>query len=258
MRSTVIPIISLTALLISASFSAQCQNPQLAHGFLEKKYINAKGESLRYLLFVPANYDARKKYPLVLWLHGGGARGEDLKLILSWGDKHGPLFFARTDNQSAFPSFILAPQCPPGKLWADPYSSEPLEQIRLVMEILNKLQTEYAINSARLYVIGISMGGYATWDIIARRPNAFAAAVAICGGGDASKARAMVNTPIWTFHGDKDEQVNVSESRKMIEAIRMAGGKPRYTEYKGIGHNSWEAAFKEQDFLSWIYSQKRK
>ncbi|MCI0691441.1 prolyl oligopeptidase family serine peptidase [candidate division KSB1 bacterium] len=234
-------------------------NAQLIHAndFLERRFVNAQGESMRYLLFIPNEYDKQKKYPLVLWLHGGGARGDSLKLILSWGDKQGPLFFARAGNQSAYPCFILAPQCPVGKFWSDPDSEKPRDEIRLVLEILDSIQKEFSVDAARLYVMGISMGGYGAWDIIARRPNTFAAAVPICGGGNPAKAASMKKTSIWAFHGDADNLVDVKESRRMIEAIKRAGGKPRYTEYQGVGHNAWERAFAEPDFLAWIFSQSR-
>ncbi|MBA3354530.1 MAG: prolyl oligopeptidase family serine peptidase [Pyrinomonadaceae bacterium] len=112
-----------------------------------------------------------------------------------------------------------------------------------------------SVDSRRLYVMGMSLGGYGTWDIITRRPTTFAAAVPICGGGNASKAPLLAKTPIWAFHGDEDDSVSVSESRRMIAALKKAGGQARYTEYKGVGHNSWVRAFKEPDFLSWIFAQ---
>jgi predicted peptidase len=230
--------------------------PIHANDFDERRFVNTRGESMRYLLFIPKEYDKQKKYPLLLWLHGGGARGDSLKLILSWGDKHGPRFFARAENQAAYPCFILAPQCPLGKFWSDPYAEKPYDEIRLVLEILDGIKAEFSIDPARLYVMGISMGGYGTWDIVARRPDMFAAAVPICGGGNPAKAASMKNTSIWAFHGDEDNMVDVNESRRMIEAIKHAGGKPKYTEYKGVGHNAWERAFAEPDFLSWIFSQR--
>jgi predicted peptidase len=257
-KSNMRRVFSLMLLLISAVPSAQCKTLQPGNGFLEREHVNAKQQRLKYLLFIPTGYDARNKYPLVLWLHGGGARGNDPKVILSWGERHGPLFFARADNQAAFPCIILAPQCPPGKVWSDPYSDEPLDQTSLALEILDRVQAEFAVDLSRLYLIGVSMGGYATWDIISRRPDKFAAAIPICGGGNPSKAQAMTQTAIWAFHGDEDGMVSVAESRKMIEAVKVAGGRPRYTEYKGVGHNSWEKAFMEPDFLSWIFSQRRK
>ena len=269
----------LTLILITAvaPLSAQCQTlsrkaveqgranqtssplPQEArtNAFNEKLFVNTRNERMRYLLFVPKDYDKQKKYPLVLWLHGGGSRGDDLKMLLRYGDEQGIGYFARVDNQSKYPSIIVAPQCPQGRLWGDPDSEQPTAEMRLVLEILEKVQADYSIDSRRLYVTGISLGGYGTWDIIRRRPEMFAAAIPICGGGNTSKASSMVRTAIWAFHGDQDELVNVSESRRMITAIRNAGGEPRYTEYKGVGHNSWERAFTEQDLLPWMFAQKR-
>lgn len=228
-----------------------------AGAFNEKLFVNTRNERMGYLLFVPKGYDKQKKYPLVLWLHGGGTRGNDLKLLLKYGDEHGIGFFARSDNQAKYPSFIVAPQCPENRFWGDPDSDQPTTEMRLVLEILEKVQADYSIDSSRLYTSGISLGGYGTWDIIGRRPQMFAAAVPICGGGDPSKAPLIVKTAVWAFHGDKDEAVNVSESRSMITALKKAGGKPRYTEYKGVGHNSWERAFTEKDLLPWMFTQSR-
>jgi predicted peptidase len=231
--------------------------PKAARGFVEKSHMNARGETMPYLLFVPEGYDKTKPYPLVLWLHGGGTRGNDLKLLLAHGDQHGIGFLARADNQARYPSFILAPQCPSNKFWGDSESEQPNAEMSMVLEILDEVRELYSVDSRRLYVMGMSLGGYGTWDIITRRPTAFAAAVPICGGGNTSKASLIAKTPIWAFHGDEDELVNVSESRRMIAALKKAGGQPRYTEYKGVGHNSWERAFREPDFLSWVFAQTR-
>jgi len=156
-----------------------------------------------------------------------------------------------------YPSFILAPQCPQNRFWGHSDSNQPTSEMRLALEILDQVQQDYQVDSGRLYVMGMSLGGYGTWDIITRRPKTFAAAVPICGGGNPSKATLITKTPIWAFHGDQDESVNVSESRSMVAALKKAGGLPRYTEYKGVGHNSWVPAFKEPDFLSWIFAQTR-
>jgi predicted peptidase len=232
-------------------------SPQSERKFIEKSHTSTRGETMPYLLFVPEGYDKTKPYPLLLWLHGGGTRGNDLKLLLAYGNEHGIGFLARPDNQARYPSFILAPQCPPNRFWGDSESTQPSAEMRLVLEILDKIREDYAVDSRRLYVMGMSLGGYGTWDIIIRRPATFAAAVPICGGGNPSKATLIAQTPIWAFHGDEDEMVNVSESQRMIAALKKAGGQPRYTEYKGVGHNSWVRAFKEPDFLSWIFAQKR-
>lgn len=231
--------------------------PKAEQKFVEKSHTNARGETMPYLLFVPEGYDKTKQYPLVLWLHGGGTRGNDLKLLLAHGDQHGIGFLARADNQAKYPSFIVAPQCPQNRFWGDSDSDGPTNEMGLALEILDKVLKDYPVDGRRLYVMGMSLGGYGTWDIITRRPATFAAAVPICGGGNAAKASVIAKTPIWVFHGDEDEMVNVSESRRMIAALKKAGGQPRYTEYKGVGHNSWVRAFAEPDFLSWVFAQTR-
>lgn len=231
--------------------------PRSERRFVEKSHTGARGTTMPYLLFVPEGYDKTKSYPLVLWLHGGGTRGNDLKLLLAHGNEHGIGFLARADNQARYPSFILAPQCPPNRFWGDSESAQPSAELRMVLEILDKVGQDYSVDSRRLYVMGMSLGGYGTWDIITRRPTTFAAAVPICGGGNPSKASLIAKTPIWAFHGDEDEMVNVSESQRMIAALKKAGGQPRYSEYKGVGHNSWVRAFQEHDFLSWIFAQTR-
>lgn len=232
------------------------EEPQTG-AFNEKLFVNSRSQRMKYLLFVPKDYDKQKKYPLVLWLHGGGTRGDDLKQLLKYGDAHGIGYFARSDNQLKYPSFIVAPQCPLNRIWGNSDSAQPTLEMTLVLEILEKVQADHSIDSRRLYVTGISLGGYGTWDIIGRRPEMFAAAIPICGGGNPLKAPLMTKTRVWAFHGDEDELVNVSESRRMIAAIKKAGGEPRYTEYKGVGHNSWERAFAEPDVLPWMFAQRR-
>jgi predicted peptidase len=224
--------------------------------FLEKGVTNAQGDRMRYLLFLPRPYENKVAYPLVLWLHGGGSRGDDLKQLLAHGDRHGIGYLARSDNQLRYPAIIVAPQCPRNKLWASANGAQPTTEIKLVLEILDRVQAEYNVDKRRLYVMGMSLGGYGTWGIIAIRPGMFAAAVPICGGGETAKAVLMKNTSIWAFHGDEDELVDVSESRRMIAALKHVGGNPRYTEYKGVGHNAWERAFAEPDLLPWMFAQR--
>lgn len=260
----------------TSALAAQCQSPgsyvettasnqspapmrpaEQTSGFSEQLFTNAQGKTMRYLLFVPERYSKQQKYPMVLWLHGGGSRGADLKLLNAYGNQHGIGYLARPDNQSRYPSFIVAPQCPQNKFWGDSDSEQPTAEMKLVLEILDQLQKDFSIDANRLYAMGISLGGYGTWDIITRRPEMFAAAVPICGGSNPAKASLVTKTAIWAFHGDRDELVNVNESRSMIAALRKAGLNPRYTEYKDVGHNAWERAFAERDFLQWLFAQKR-
>jgi predicted peptidase len=249
---------ALTRKDVTQDSSGQPTPQQAVAGmFSENLLTNTRNERMRYLVFVPKNYDKQKKYPLVLWLHGGGSRGDNLKLLLGYGDKHGLEFFARSDNQSKYPSIVVAPQCPLNKLWGNPDSEKPTNEMRLVLEILDKVKTDFSVDSKRIYVAGMSLGGFGTWDIIARRPDVFAAAVPICGGGNPSRASLMIKTAIWAFHGDQDELVNVNESRRMVSAVKDAGGQPKYSEYKGVGHTSWVQAFAEPELLAWLFAQSR-
>jgi predicted peptidase len=225
--------------------------------FLAKTYQNADGETMPYRLFVPASYDKKKKYPLVLWLHGGAGRGRDNSRQISEGNQIGSHVWTEPRNQMKHPCFVLAPQCPPNEVWATVATAEPTKQMQLVLELLKDLQKEFSIDPQRLYVAGQSMGGFGTWSVITQHPGLFAAAIPICGGGDVSKASRLIETPIWAFHGEKDEAVSVSRSRQMIETIKQAGGKPRYTECKDAGHVIWEKVFSEPELLSWTFAQKR-
>lgn len=135
---------------------------------------------------------------------------------------------------------------------------EPSTPMRLTLEVLGKLQKEFSIDDKRLYLTGLSMGGYGTWDLLARHPDMFAAAVPVCGGGDESMAAKMKDVPIWCFHGGADPTVPTQRSRDMIKAIKDAGGNPKYTEYPGVGHNSWDKAYSEKELPAWLFAQVKK
>jgi predicted peptidase len=215
-------------------------------------FTEGKFGSMPYVFFVPAQYDGKRALPLILWLHGAGARGEDPKDILAYGDQDGPLFFARDDNQQQHPAFVLAPQCPRDRFWSD---AEETRELMTVLLLLRDVQRRYRIDARRIYVAGISMGGYGTWDLIARHPDLFAAALPMCGGG-VPRYAARITTPVWAFHGADDKVVSPQESRDMVEAMRQAGRHPRYSEYPGVGHDVWKRAFQERDLLKWLLAQE--
>ncbi len=225
--------------------------------FLAKTYQNASGAAMPYRLFIPADYDKRKKYPLVLWLHGGAGRGNDNLNQISGGNRIGSHVWTLPENQSKHPCFVVAPQCPVNEMWATVASAGPTNQIKLVLELLQDLQKQFSVDARRLYVAGQSLGGFGAWSVITEHPDMFAAAVPICGGGDESTAQKLTETPIWAFHGEKDEAVSVERSRKMIAAVRQAGGMPKYTEYKGADHVIWDRVFNEPELLSWVFAQNR-
>ena len=139
--------------------------------------------------------------------------------------------------------------CPGDRLWQN--------ESQRVLAILDEVLKKYPVDASRVYIVGMSMGGYAAWDLIARRPDLFAAAMPMCGGGDPDDARRIAKTPVWAFHGVLDDRVEVAESRRMVAAVRKAGGKPRYSEYPDEEHNVWHRAFREPEFLSWLFAQRK-
>jgi predicted peptidase len=160
---------------------------------------------------------------------------------------------------------LIAPQCPENAKWVEvdwsasthQQPKEPSESARLTLELIAALQKEFSIDPQRIYLTGLSMGGYGTWDLLARRPELFAAGVPVCGGADESTAPKIKNLPIWAFHGAKDQAVKVERSRNMIAALKHTGGKPKYTEYPNVGHDSWNPAYKDAEMFAWLFAQKR-
>jgi predicted peptidase len=220
-----------------------------------------RDQSLLYRLLRPKSYDPSKRYPLVVFFHGAGERGSDNRQQLI----HGMADFAADDVREEYPCFVIAPQCPDGEQWVNvPWTSDrhdmpaqPSTAMRLTFALVDSLAKELSIDPNRLYVTGLSMGGFGVWDAIQREPKFFAAAVPICGGGDTSLADAIKHLPIWAFHGDGDTTVKTQRSRDMIAALKAAGGQPRYTEYPNTGHNSWQATYANREVYAWLFAQSR-
>jgi len=237
------------------------QPVRAADDFEPRVQKSADNKSLPYRLFKPKDYDANKKYPLVIFFHGAGERGDDNQRQVG----NGVEIFARAENQAKNPCFIFAPQCPAGKQWVDvPWAddgevqpAEPSEPMKLAIEAIDAIQKEFSIDADRLYVTGLSMGGFGTWDLITRFPDRFAAAVPICGGGDEKQAAKIAKLPIWAFHGAIDNVVKPIRSRNMIQALREAGGQPGHTEYPSVGHFSWGLAYNEPELMPWLFAQHR-
>ncbi len=226
-------------------------------------YTNAAGESLPYRLFLPKDYDAAKKYPLVLVLHGAGQRGDENRKQLAsyaagWIDDA---------VQSKHPCILLLPQCPTGKKWADAdwgkgsysFSAVPItEPMKLAKEILDQVLREKSVDLNRVYVMGVSMGGYGAWSFVTRYPEVVAAAVPVCGAGDPTMAATLKDLPIWAFHGDKDNIVPPSGSQDMVDAITKAGGtKIKLTMYPGMDHGSFLIAWRDPALVEWLFSQSK-
>lgn len=213
---------------------------------------------LPYRLILPETYEETKSYPMLVFLHGAGERGNDNELQFF----HCVQYLA--DNLPE--CIIVAPQCPLNNQWVDTpwsngaYSVEAVpesDELIAVMELLQELQTEFSVDADRIYASGISMGGFGTWDLMMRHNDYFAAGIAVCGGGDPSQAEMLKDTPLYVFHGDADPAVPVSGSRDTVKAIRDAGGEQvRYIEYAGAGHGIWNDAFATEGLLKELLTKK--
>lgn len=226
-----------------------------------KVFTGAEGFKLPYRIMPPAKIEPGKKYPLVLFLHGAGERGTDNAIQLV----HGMTEFASDENRQKYPAFVVAPQCPQELQWvavnwstdAHTMPEKPTAALAASLDLVTSLEKEFPIDSDRLYITGLSMGGYGTWDAIQRHPKRFAAAAPICGGGDPAFAKAIKDVPLWAFHGDKDDVVKPGRSTQMIDALKAVGAKPQYTLYPGVGHNSWSPTFANPEYYKWLFAQKK-
>jgi predicted peptidase len=228
----------------------------------QKAEFSAGADKLLYRVLEPAKIEPNQKYPLVLFLHGAGERGSDNKAQLV----HGSTQFTKPETRAKFPAYVLFPQCPAGKKWVEvPWSdktphrqpSEPSISMKLTRQLLDEYLKTRPVDPRRIYVMGLSMGGFGTWDFAARYPELVAAIVPICGGADDSTAAKLKDMPVWAFHGDLDTAVFPERSRSMVAALKKAGNeRVRYTEYPKVGHNSWSPAFAEPELLPWLFAQK--
>jgi len=204
-----------------------------------------KKVSLKYLLYLPQGYGEKKEqtWPLLLFLHGAGERGNDLSLV----KKHGPPKLIEQGRE--FPFIVVSPQCPTTSWWP--------EQVDALMALLDEVQSKYAVDPDRVYITGLSMGGFGTWTLISRHPERFAAAAPICGGGDRYVARRLKDVPVWAFHGAKDPVVPLQASADMVEALKKAGGNVQFTVYPEAQHDSWTETYNNPKLYEWFLSQRR-
>lgn len=255
-----------------------------SYGYTAHVFTDAQGTSLHFYLYIPDEYNPQQKYPLVLLLEGGGERSkpgytaaQNQKVLFK--QKYAQVWSAdynasgNPDIQQNWPCFVVIPQMRLSQQWVNTQvhkgsytqPEHPSTALLLTKELLDTLQEEYSsIDAYRLYITGLSNGGFGTWDAIERWPYYFAAAAPIAGAGDPSKAAVLKKLPIWAFHGSADTIVPVSGSRDMIAAIRAAGGHPQYTEFPGAGHSVWRYAYSLSDsskqitdFFPWLFSQRK-
>jgi predicted peptidase len=236
-------------------------------GPFQSRSIKIGSTEYRYRVFVPKGWSRKKKWPVMLFLHGAGERGDDNTAQTRVGI--GPAILRQ---QESFPFVVVLPQCPAGRWWTDP------EMQTLALNALDQAAAEFRGDGERTYLTGLSMGGYGSWVMAANNRKKFAAIGVVCGGVRPppglklpEAARSMANepdpygavaakigrTPVWVFHGGADPAVPVTESRKMVEALKAKGGNVRYNEYEGVGHNSWDKAYAEPEFFPWLLSQHK-
>jgi predicted peptidase len=217
---------------------------------------------LPYRLFVPDGYDATRRYPLILYLHGGGVRGSDNIRHLTEVVRLGSLAV-----QTIEAAFVLAPQCPTGDQWVNGARSVPFTNYvqakvpesaaaKQTLEILSETIAEYSIDKARVYVTGPSMGASGTWDFITRYPGRFAAAVPINGINDPSRAAVIAQLPIWAFHGALDDVSPVSNTRAMVAELRKRGSPVTFSELPNQGHGCDGAAYDNPEVFRWLFAQR--
>jgi predicted peptidase len=205
-----------------------------------EKQITVK---LNYLLFLPEGYanDTDKKWPLMLFLHGAGERGSDVNKV----KVHGPPKIV--EQKKDFPFIVVSPQCPADSWW------RPME----LMSLLDEIQKDYRVDADRVYLTGLSMGGFGTWELATQAPQRFAAIAPICGGGNPALARRIKDLPIWVFHGAADRTVPVARSEEMVEALKKAGSDVKFTKYEGVDHDSWTRTYANEELYQWMLSHKR-
>jgi predicted peptidase len=247
---------TFTTATICCFFFSMIGHAQSTELFDKLLYTRNK-QTLPYRLLKPVNPQAEDRFPLIIFLHGSEERGNDNESHLSAISN----LFLNPNHRGKFPCYVLAPQCPKDELWApydieNPKSKELTKPAQLVMELIDEVSKEFPIDPSRIYLTGLSMGGYGVWDLLAHFPDKFAAGVPICGAGDYHVAPKIKHIPIWAFHGAKDSNVSPQLSRTMISALQRAGGHPGYTEYPDIEHSSWIQAYQEPHLLPWLFTQK--
>jgi len=193
-----------------------------------------------YLVILPDNYKPSDKLPLLFFLHGAGERGENLQQV----KKHGPF---KAIKEKGVQTIIVAPQCPKDEWWNP----------EVLAGLLDEIQKKYSVDETRVYVTGLSMGGYGAWALAAHDPDRFAAVAPICGGGDPADAKKLIGIPVWAFHGDKDTSVALTKGQAMIDSLKEAGGDPKFTVYEGVGHDSWTKTYEDPAFYTWLFAQQR-
>lgn len=260
MKKILLPAFLLFSFMVSNAQPSALYNPEV---------FISENDTLPYRILFPENFDVDGNYPLILFLHGAGERGNDNEKQLV----HGSGFFANDENRTSFPAVVVFPQCAENSYWAgvgfgmndegkrtfsfNP-SGEPTPPMKLTIGLLESLLQEDWVDKQRVYVGGLSMGGMGTFELLFRMPEVFAAAFPICGGGNPEMISEKVSdVSIWAFHGEEDPVVPSELSVEMLTAYLKAGVSVKLTLYSGVGHNAWDYAFQEPGLLPWLFSNHK-
>lgn len=212
---------------------------QHSHGLSK---VITKTVEVDYLLYVPKDYGTSDEpLPLMLFLHGAGERGDNLEKV----KKHGPPKLV--DQEDALPFIVVSPQCPKDQHW----------DTDILMALLDDIIANYRVDENRVYLTGLSMGGYGTWELAIANPDRFAAIAPICGGGSSWKTRRIKDIPVWVFHGEKDNVVPIEQSQAMVDALIEYGGNVKFTKYQEAKHDSWTKTYDNPDLYEWFQEHRK-
>lgn len=244
---------AFAALLFCLPVPTLAQNT--AEKFDPRIFTREDGSRLPYRIFIPTGSE-NSPLPAIIYLHGSGGLGIDNLKQISGGNTQGTHLWIRPEIQARQQVIVIAPQLPAGSEWAAVDSDLTIGGM-LVLDLIDTLIREKRIDADRIYLVGQSLGGFGVWDLISKRPDVFAAAIALCGGGRPDHIAAARTVPIWAFHGAQDTAVPVQRSREMVAALEKADGTVKYTEYPAAGHDIWTQAFAEPELPTWLFANAR-
>ena len=248
----------MTRLVAIAVLTTAGVLPQLTAAPFVPRMLNRDGKFMPYRLFIPHTAAQTEPLPLIVWLHGASGLGTDnVRQVTEGGNEIGSRLWIKADIQAKYPSFVVAPQSPSAEMWGTTTSERLTKYGQLVIDLIDSLAKEFPIDRDRIYLLGQSRGGIGVWDLIAKRPDVFAAAVPLCAIGNPKKIGAASDVKVWAFHGAKDPGMSVNNTREMVAALKAAGGVVKYTEYADLGHDIWARAFAEPDLPAWLFAQRR-
>ncbi len=239
LRARIGAVLMLVGAIVATSSAQEEKPPAQKPGHFEATVT--RKVALDYLLYLPPEYEQKEAWPLLVFLHGAGERGSDLDLV----KVHGPPKLIAQGKD--FPFLVVSPQCPAHRWWYP----------EVLIELIDRIANTYKVDKTRIYLTGLSMGGYGTWALATEYPHAFAAIVPICGAGDPGAAERIKHIPTWVFHGAKDPVVPIARAQEMVEALKAAGSDVQFTVYPQAGHDSWTKTYDNPELYRWLLKQKR-